>query len=114
MGEVAKKTIITVGCVILMCCAVLSAIFYAEGYYDFTFISRQEGEETKRPVPSDTDIPEETGKTDTDTDVNGNTSQSETQAPIEIPDINSFLNSGYKVSSDLFNKEKDVILTLKP
>lgn len=112
MGEVAKKTIITVGCVILMCCAVLSAIFYAEGYYDFTFISRQEGEETKRPVPSDTDIPEETGKTDTDTDVNGNTSQGETQAPIEIPDINSFLNSGYKVSSDLFNKEKDVIAKL--
>ena len=53
MAQTGKNIIITVLCVILMCSAVLSAVLYAEGYYDISFIDRDTPDDEKTPPKTD-------------------------------------------------------------
>lgn len=108
MAETGKKVIITVLCVILMCGAVLAAVLYAEGYYDFTFIDRkQKTEETQRPSVQTT--PAES----TDTEPEFVFTDAETEAPpIEIPDAAEYFSNGYTVTGDVFSSGNDIIAKL--
>ena len=106
MAEIGKKIRITVLCVILMCGAVLSAVLYAEGYYDFTFIDRKQNTTETEAPPED--IPQ-TESPETD----GGYVYEETQPePIEIPSADSYLSAGSKVTGSIYDGEKHVIAKL--
>ncbi|MBR6644710.1 MAG: WG repeat-containing protein [Clostridia bacterium] len=105
MAETGKKIIITVLCVILMCAAVLSAVLYTEGYYDFTFIDRKnEPDETEipRPKPPITDA-----ETDGDVYID-----EETEPPVTVPDGDEYIAEGYIVSGEIYNGEDHIIAKL--
>ena len=105
MAETGKKIIITVLCVILMCAAVLSAVLYAEGYYDFTFIDRKnESDETEAPKPNPP-------TTDAETE-GGEYIDEETEAPVTIPNGEEYIAEGYKVSTQMYNSSLHVIAKL--
>lgn len=107
MAQTGKKIIITVLCVILMCGAVLSAVLYAEGYYDFTFIDRKQDMNETEPPPEDiagTDAPE--------TEDGGHIYEETQPEPVEIPSADGYLSDGYKVTNGIYNSEKHVIARL--
>lgn len=105
MAETGKKIIITVLCVILMCAAVLSAVLYAEGYYDFTFIDRKN--ETYETQPPETVPPTTDAETDGDVYID-----EETEPPVTVPDGDEYVTEGYKVSGEMYNGGKHVIAKL--
>lgn len=108
MAETGKKIIITVLCVILMCGAVLSAVMYAEGYFDISFIDRDSPENEERPK-DDTTAPD-TAQEDTQTDTPDIVIPQEDE--IIIPDAYEYLNSGYTVSGDMYDKDVHIIARL--
>lgn len=106
MAETGKKIIITVLCVILMCAAVLSAVLYAEGYYDFTFIDRKnESDETEMPKPKPP-------TTDAETEEDEIYIDEETEPPVTVPDGEEYITEGYTVNGELYDKGKHIIAKL--
>lgn len=94
-----------------MCFAVLSAILYAEGYYDFTFISREDGEQTS--PSSSTQADGQTEQTQDGTESNAPVQSSQGQDdPVIIPSASGYLNNGYTVNGGIFDAEKGVIAKL--
>ena len=106
MAQTGKNIIITVLCVILMCAAVLSAVLYAEGYYDISFIDRDTPDDEK--TPPKTDGGEVTsGENDT-----SSTEDDVTEDKIKIPDAGGYLAEGYGVSGEMYDKNVHIIAKL--
>lgn len=105
MAQTGKNIVITVLCVILMCAAVMSAVLYAEGYYDISFIDRDvpdDGEKT--PPETEGSIPNESDTSVPEDDV--------TEDKINIPDAGGYLAEGYGVSGEMYDKDVHIIAKL--